>query len=175
MLFGAMATTILINDWMEILGNFNDFSKPYEENEKLNIFFGTMKRFNEDQRLPSQLEVRIEKYLQYRWSNDKNLALMTNSDLQLLDQLPARLQTQLYVQYLHSNLVSKYSKILRITSSQFHFKKGRTAYGRVGTLIMNSHSDLTNLLGSALLDKFVVTFLKSLEPMELFDMQNLIT
>ena len=50
----------------------------------------------------------MEDFFSYKWSEDKNLALKSEQDLKIFEQLPTDVQTKIYVTFLFSDLSNQY-------------------------------------------------------------------
>ena len=59
-------------------------NKDHEESTELNVFFGTLKKYNEGKEVNGKLITSMEQYFKYRWKKDKFLFLTTPLDVQLL-------------------------------------------------------------------------------------------
>ena len=88
-----------------MLQELKTFNKDFDDSERFYLFLGTFKKLNGDQPLPKDLVQNMEEYFQFRWKYDRNLAVSADIDLKLLDQLPGRVQTELYVDYLFKSFV----------------------------------------------------------------------
>ena len=51
------------------------------------------------------MKERIEEYLEFRWNNDRNAALTTELDQQLLAELPAEVQDRLLCSFLFTDFL----------------------------------------------------------------------
>jgi len=61
------------------------FNKPYDDSSNLYKFFKTLERFNKNVGLPLEKQEELEDYFQYRWVEDRNQAISTSEDLDLLE------------------------------------------------------------------------------------------
>ena len=50
----------------------------------------------------------MEAYFQYKWKHDRNLAISTEDDFRLFEQLPGRVQTEIYVAFLFRHFTETY-------------------------------------------------------------------
>ena len=55
----------------------------------------------------------IEQYFQFRWANDRNLAIKTDKDQDLFRELPRKVRSAIYIDFLFKNFMVTYSKFLR--------------------------------------------------------------
>ena len=49
MLFGVLSTSLLMENFSLMLKTLSNYNKQYEESQALNLFIGTLRKFNEDQ------------------------------------------------------------------------------------------------------------------------------
>lgn len=80
-----------------------------------------LKQFNNDKIIDTKLKVKIEKFFDYKWSNDKNQALDEEEEKMLLDQLPTDVQVRLFTEFL-------YSDFLKVFKETFQIPKDYEAY-----------------------------------------------
>ena len=85
MLFGVMITSFLMENFSQMIQELKNFNKNYDESDRFNLFLGTMKKLNDDQPLPKQIVLDMEKYFEYKWQYDKNLAISTEDDFRLFE------------------------------------------------------------------------------------------
>jgi len=123
MLFGVTCTSYLMDNFSRMLQALRNIDKNHEESERFHLFLGTLRKFNDYVRISDTFETKLEAYFQYRWQFNRNLAVSTPEDEQIFEELPGRLQTQLYVEYLFKNFMDIYSKILDINQTRYEFKR----------------------------------------------------
>ena len=63
-------------------------SSEFSEGDELSKFFGLIKRFNKNKEIDPKIKHEIEEYFEYKWNNDNNIAVSTDNDFALLNQLP---------------------------------------------------------------------------------------
>ena len=80
-----MITTFAMDNLRVMIDEIRNLKSSYQESDELNLFFGTMKRFNQNHPLPQEITRRMEAYFNYRWLNDKNIAISTRTDQELLE------------------------------------------------------------------------------------------
>ena len=78
MLFGVMLTSLLMENFSQMIQELKNFNKNYDESDRFNLFLGTMRKLNDDEPLPKNLISSIEKHLEYKWMFDRNLAISTD-------------------------------------------------------------------------------------------------
>jgi len=52
----------------------------------------------------------LEQYFNYRWSQDKNLAVSTEGDLRIMKQMPYRVQSHIFIKYLFKPFIETYKQ-----------------------------------------------------------------
>jgi len=109
MLFGVMLTSLLMENFSKMIVELRNLNKPHDESDRFHLFLGTMKKLNGDQSLPKKLTQEMEQYLQFRWQNDRNLAISTQEDFAIFSLLPGKVQTEFYVTYLYRRFLSTYN------------------------------------------------------------------
>ena len=88
MLFGASITSYIMDGLSTMMQKFLEFNKAYEENSQLSFFIKTLEHFNYSRPLDAGMLKTWEIYFSYRWSNNRNLAISTEEDIFMLEQLP---------------------------------------------------------------------------------------
>ena len=112
MFVGVMITSLLMENFSAMIQEIKGFNSNYDESDRFNLFLGTMKTLNGETKLPKELEQSFESFFAYRWRFDKNLAVSEDVDFRLFEQLPVKVQTELYVHYLFKDFYIKYGKLL---------------------------------------------------------------
>ena len=65
------------------------------------MFFGMIhKHYNSGFELPNNFKKRVEAHFDYKWSYDRTMAVSSEEDLAIIDQLPAAVQDRLMCEYL---------------------------------------------------------------------------
>jgi len=62
MLFGVMITSYLMDNLNKMLTELRDFNKHYDESKMLNLFIGTIKKFNENKALTNEDQQHLETF-----------------------------------------------------------------------------------------------------------------
>ena len=91
MLFGVMVTSMVMDNFSKMVQQLRTFNKSFDDSERLSLFMGTIRKMNDG--VPHKFEREIDEYFQFRWKFDKNQAISSEEDFDLLDQLPGRVQT----------------------------------------------------------------------------------
>lgn len=85
---GVAMFSFLMGNFIEILGKYKDFNAEFDDGDTLSKFFGVMKHFNGEISLSADFKDRIENHFDYKWNNDRNLAISEPADFALIEQLP---------------------------------------------------------------------------------------
>ena len=75
MFFGVMIFSYVMGVYGEILERFKDVDSEFEETDKLYLFFGVIKHFNENEGLKPKIREEIEDYFKYRWAKHRYLPM----------------------------------------------------------------------------------------------------
>ena len=164
MLFGVMVTSFLIENFNQMLDLLKTFNDTYNDNQMLALFLGTMKKFNNE--APLRNSERINDYFKYRWSHDRNLAVSTDQDKDLLDQLPKRLQIKLYTKYLFEDFMELYKQIFEIKTVIYVKRMNflRKYSQDIDQEANINYFDPDKIVTNDVYDDFLVQFLSHLEP-----------
>ena len=90
--FGVLLFSYVLGKFFRILISFKQIEEGFNDSGNLSRFFGVIKQLNNNRDIEPKLKNSIEDYFNYRWNNDKNLAIQTKEDLSLLAQLPSFVQ-----------------------------------------------------------------------------------
>jgi len=134
MLFGVMITTYLLERFSKIVELLKNFNQGVNNSHSLNLFLATLSRFNRSP-LSEQVQFEYQEYFKYRWNNDKNLAVSTSADHQLLEELPQSLVVQMYTEYLFAEFMEKFKRVFNF---QFQTSIRRTNLLRKVSLTMKA-------------------------------------
>mmetsp|Transcript_37046 Transcript_37046/g.56801 ORF Transcript_37046/g.56801 Transcript_37046/m.56801 type:complete len:312 (+) Transcript_37046:173-1108(+) len=116
MLFGVMMTTFLTDSLSQTLKDLTSFLKSSDGVQDFNLFMGTLRRFNGNRPLGSDLEHTLEQFFQYRQVNNRSLTKSTLSDYKFLRRLPHKTKATLYVDYLYRNFFLTFKSLIEIRS-----------------------------------------------------------
>jgi hypothetical protein len=61
------------------------YDDELNEDNQLSRFFGVLESFNYQNPLKLEIKRSIELYFEYRWSNDKNIAITLQADAEILE------------------------------------------------------------------------------------------
>lgn len=98
-----------------IIGMFNDmiqemkaFNMEMEDAEKLNSFFTLIQKLNNGKQMKVKQRSDIEAFFEYKWNNDKSVALQEDSDKAYLEQLPEDVQVAIITSFLYSDFLEQF-------------------------------------------------------------------
>lgn len=87
-LFGVLIFSIIMRNFSEILDKIGEINADLDEGDELTRFFGLLKRFNGGKNINQKLTKKIEKFFDYKWNNDKLMAINDPGEIAILSQLP---------------------------------------------------------------------------------------
>ena len=125
MLFGVMITSVIMESLSKMIKDLRDFLKDFNLSNELDTFFSSLQRFNGGKEIDPEKVTEFKAYFGYRWSSDRNLAVSTQQDQDLLEQLPRRVIISIYFRFLFKQFVDTYKlffepkKVLKIRRSNF--------------------------------------------------------
>lgn len=108
LLFGVAIFSYVMGNFIQILDTFKSINAEIEEGDSLSRFFGNLKQFNKGRSIDHDMKVRIEDFMEYRWSNNKNNAVTTDEDKAIMDQLPLEIQRKIYSDFLFQNFLKSF-------------------------------------------------------------------
>ena len=85
LLFGVAIFSYIMGNFIDILGSFQQLHESFEQGDTLAKFFGLLHRFNRGKLIDHKLKTDIENFFDYKWSNDKNLAIIDENDKAIMD------------------------------------------------------------------------------------------
>ena len=80
MVGGIICFSYIMGLFTEILNVFLEIDAPLNEHEQLDKFWGVFKSLN-SRPVKETVRKTINEYLEYKWNNDKNLAIMSEDDV----------------------------------------------------------------------------------------------
>mmetsp|Transcript_14068 Transcript_14068/g.21935 ORF Transcript_14068/g.21935 Transcript_14068/m.21935 type:complete len:120 (+) Transcript_14068:119-478(+) len=84
LLFGVSITSFIMDNLNKMILQLNSIQKPYEQNNEMSLFLGTLEKFNGSKKLLPDHQQEILEYFEYRWRFNKNNAISTQQDIDLL-------------------------------------------------------------------------------------------
>ena len=75
LLFGVSIFSYLMGTFIEISDSFIDLNEEFDDGDELCKFFEIIKKYNKTIETKLELKKDIEEYFDYKWCNDKNLAI----------------------------------------------------------------------------------------------------
>ena len=82
LIFGVAIFSYIMGSFIEVFKGFIHLNDTLDEGDQLLKFLGTLKKFNNNTPVCENYKKKLEQYFEYRWTNDQNQALRTDSDLQ---------------------------------------------------------------------------------------------
>jgi len=85
---GVATFSYIMGTFISIINNMKELSKDFDDGDKLTKFMGLLKQFNGDKEISTRFKNKLENFFEYRWHNDINIAINSDIDLAMLEQLP---------------------------------------------------------------------------------------
>lgn len=108
MLFGVAVFSHTTANYIVIIEKMNKIDEDIGEGDQLILFFATLKYYNKNQTFNIKMKECIEEYFEFRWSNDRNAAISSKRDQQLLAELPHEVQDRLLCGYLFTDFLQTF-------------------------------------------------------------------
>jgi hypothetical protein len=127
MLFGTAIYSFVGGKFYDMIENLKNFDKEYNEMHQLQCFFEVMKKFNKGSRLPKEFEQKCITFFDYKWKNDRNYSIKTESDNAILDQLPDDVKMRIFRDFLYFDFLQNFRHIFRfkLCNSFCHHSKDK--------------------------------------------------
>ena len=106
LLFGVAIFSLFMGVFIEMIDKFKEVNAELDNGDGLAKFFGVMRRFNHNVDIRLDLKKKIEKYFEYRWSQDRNHSFSEESDQAIFDQLPEFVQNNLMTTFLFKDFLT---------------------------------------------------------------------
>ena len=74
LLFGVLVFSYIMGEYIALLDSYKEMNKDFDDGDKLRLFFGTLRHFNNNEELSMEFKQGLENYFFYRWINYKNRA-----------------------------------------------------------------------------------------------------
>ena len=68
----------------------------FDDGDNLSKFFGLIRNFNGNLEMDENLKHQIEDFFDYKWTMDLNMAVETEEETKLLEQLPNQVQISIF-------------------------------------------------------------------------------
>ena len=81
---GVLIFSIIMSNFSEILRKVEELNSDLEKGDDLTRFFGLLKKFNGGKSINHELISKFEKFFDYKWNNDKLMALDNYNEISLL-------------------------------------------------------------------------------------------
>lgn len=75
LLFGVSIFSYVMSNFIEIVDQYSMVQKELEDYDNLVVFFSMFRKYNGGKPIKQSLVDKIEKFFDYRWKNDRRLAL----------------------------------------------------------------------------------------------------
>ena len=111
LLFGVAIFSYIMGNFKEVLIRFQQLNEDLDDGDTLTKFFGLLQRFNGNKSINLELRQKIEAFFDYKWNNDRNMAIDDEGEIALLDQLPTEVKDKLLVGYLYNNFLHTFKTL----------------------------------------------------------------
>ena len=150
LLIGVACFSWIMGQFIEILLEVQSVTADNEDSVTLYRWLLVLKNFNNNKPLNQELIKKFEKYFEYQWENDKNIAVEEDADLALLSELPVSIQSNIYKDFL-------FEDFLALFKVHFYFQKPNKKQISNGLVKYYEWED-------SAYSGFMVQLLQSLEP-----------
>lgn len=113
LLFGVAIFSYIMGIFISILDQYGKSHADVDEGHKLNRFFGLLIKFNLNAPTDLAMKLQFEKFFDYKWKNDKNLAIGPEEKAAIVDQLPIEIQDRLFNEFLYNDFIKRFWKFFR--------------------------------------------------------------
>lgn len=83
-----MVFSYIMGNLVEIIKKIEKLNVSFDDGDKLSKFFGLLKYLNGQSDIDEDLKRSLEEFFDHSWQNCRNIAISTQKDFDLLDQLP---------------------------------------------------------------------------------------
>ena len=87
--------------------------KDLDDGDNLTKFFSVLQRYNKGVPFNQELKKRIEVFFDYKWNNDRLLAIDDQDEIDKLNQLPEAVQDKLITNFLFSTFLNNFMDFFR--------------------------------------------------------------
>ena len=77
LLMGVACFSYIMSIFVEMVNILKTFNSDFSDGDDLSKFFALIRRFNHDEAIDQDMKQEIEEYFEFKWNNDKNLAVST--------------------------------------------------------------------------------------------------
>lgn len=123
LLVGVAIFSVFLGQFTDIIAAYKSVNEEVDETDQLDLFFGLMKHFNNDQPMDNSLEQKIRTFFLFKWDNDRNQIRHNPEDNKILEQLPEDCQDKVFTTFLFGDFIQNFS------SEYFKFFKTENLMG----------------------------------------------
>ena len=105
LLFGVAIFSYIMGNFIEILEGIKLMNASFDDGDNLSKFFGLIRNYNGNSEMDQNLKIQIEDFFDYKWNMDLNMAVETEEETKLLEQLPNQVQISIFSQFLFSRFL----------------------------------------------------------------------
>ena len=100
LLIGVACFSWIMAQFIDILLAVQGVTSENEDSEMMARWMLLLKNFNNNKPLPPEMTQKFETYFAYFWKNDKNYAIASEEDQNLMRELPLDIQANIYKDFL---------------------------------------------------------------------------
>lgn len=152
LIIGVATFSWIMSQFIDTLQSVQNVTATNEDSERLAQFLLVLKNFNNNKPLPTDISREIEQYFTYYWANDKNYVVQAESDQDILRELPIKLQSSIYKDFLFKDFLESF---------HVHF-----SFAKSESLTKTSSHGLTKFFewDDKVYSDFMINVLQCLEP-----------
>ena len=105
LLIGVASFSYVMAQFIEILLAVQGVTSENEDSEMMARWMLLLKNFNNNKPLPPEMTEQFEKYFEYFWKNDKNYAIASEEDQNIMRELPIEIQANIYKDFLFQDFL----------------------------------------------------------------------
>lgn len=114
LLFGVSIQSYIMGIFIQILEEFKQMNEGLDEGEALSKFFLVLNMYNNAKPINQKFRDSIQAHMDYRWDNDKSVALHTEEAQSIFPQLPEHTQNKIYVSFLYNEFLQKFYSTFKV-------------------------------------------------------------
>ena len=77
-----------MDTFLGIITGLQELDQDLDDGDNLTRFFGVLKRFNKGKEINHTIKEKIESFMDFKWNNDRLLAIDDPDEISKLEQLP---------------------------------------------------------------------------------------
>lgn len=111
---GVLVFSYFMGEFVEIINKFIKLSDDFEQSEELDQFWAAITKFNEGFVIDKEFQDRVNKFMKYKWDNDKNNCITDEYEEYLLDQMPFECRLAIFKDFLFADFLNQFRRFFWI-------------------------------------------------------------